>query len=491
MKGDATLKNDQLKNKAFKGAFWKFAERICAQLVSAIVAVVLARLLTPEDYSVVSVVTIFFTFASILISGGLNTALIQKKDSDILDYSTVLISSVVLSVVMYLVMFFAAPVISVWYEKPLLIPIIRVMSLTLLINAVKGTVCANISSNLKFKDFFWATIIGTVISAFIGIYMAVKGAGAWALVAQQMSNALIDTVLLILITRVRFIARFSFERFKTLFSYSYKLFLSSMINAIYNDIRPLIVGLKFSSVDLAFYNKGKSYPQLINSTVTDTLASVLFPVMSKVQEEHDQLVAMTRRFIRVCSYVIFPIMLGLFATAENFTIILLTAKWLDIVIYIRIFCVALMLNIVQVGNLQAIKAIGRSDIYLKLEIIKKVFYAVVIVVTVLVTDSPQVLAATSIINVIFATVVNTSANRTLFGYRFRDQMWDVAQNLIPAAIMCAAVWLMNSLPLNIYLLFPLQIFGGIGLYIFIGRIMKNTSLDYLIHFVKSKIKKKA
>ena len=269
-KREHILNDSTLTRKTFSGMFWKFAERILAQLVSTIVAIELARILVPEDYAVVSIVAIFFTFCNVFISSGLNTALIQKKDSDILDYSTILYANIAISAVLYAVMFFTSPLIAKVYDEPLLVPVIRVMGLSFFINGIKAVVCAKISNDLQFKKFFAATLSGTVFSAVLGITMALKGFGAWALVAQQMSNSLIDTVILLFVSGIRFVPKFSAARFKSLFDYGYKIFLAGIINTAYEETRPLVVGIKFTSVDLAFYNKGQLYPKLINSTLSDT-----------------------------------------------------------------------------------------------------------------------------------------------------------------------------------------------------------------------------
>lgn len=479
------MEKKSLSQKAFSGVFWKFAERGLAQLVSAIVAIVLARLLLLEDYAVVSVVTIFFTFCNLFISSGLNTGLIQKKDSDIIDYSTILISNIIASTILYTVMFFACPLIASIYRQPLLIPIIRVMGLTFFINGVKAVVCAKVSSDLRFRMFFWSTLVGTAISAIVGIYMALKGFGAWALVAQQMSNSLLDTVILTCSSRIRFVWKFSWDRFKSLFNYGSKLLLAEIIDTAYEEIRPLVVGIKFSTTDLAYYNKGMQYPKLVNSTVSDTLASVLFPVMTKVQDNMQQVLGMTRRFIKVCSYVIFPVMLGLFAVSDNLIPLLLTEKWAPIVIYVKLFCISHMLTIVQRGNLQPIRAIGRSDVLLKLDIIKKSIYFVVLIVFVVLSRGPETLAAMGILTSIIAACINTTANRKLFGYLLKDQILDLLQNLIPAIIMCIIVSFMNGIHINCLVLLFLQIITGAVIYISLSVAFKNESFWYLYNYAKN------
>lgn len=478
--------SENIKNNAIKNFIWKFAERVCAQAVSLIVSIILARILMPDDYAIISVVTIFFAFCNILISGGLNAALIQKKDADILDYSTILYSSVLVSIVLYGVMFFCAPIIANIYNSELLVPIIRVMSLTLIVNAVKSVLSAYTSSNLQFKKFFISTIIGTVISAVIGISMAINGFGVWSLVAQQMSNSFIDTIVLFFTTRIKFKVAFSFRRFKELFKYAWKIFVASIINVLYEEINPLIIGVKYSGTDMSFYTKGKSFPSLLNTTISQTLSSVLFPVMSKVQDDKRRILNITRRYIKTSSYIIFPMMIGFFSVSESFVKLLLTEKWLPAVPYIQIFCISYMFNLIQTGNLEAIKAIGRSDITLILEIIKKSAYFVVIGIFVFVTNDPISLAFTSIICTGIATLVNTFPNRKLIGYRYIYQVMDILPNLIISIIMGIVVFLMNDLPLNSYLLLPLQIAVGMTIYIVLSIICKNENFVYILDTIKQR-----
>ena len=478
------MENESLKKSAFSGFIWKFAERVGAQMVSLVVSIVLARILIPEDYSIVGIVTIFFAFCNVFISGGLNSALIQKKDADEDDYSTIFWVNMIIAVVLYIVMYIAAPVIASVYQQDLLVPVIRVMGLTFFINGIKAVLTAYTSSTFQFKKFFFSTLAGTIISAFVGIGMAVAGFGAWALVAQQMSNSFIDTVILFITTKFHVKLVLSWKKLKELWKFGSKIFIASIISVIYDQINPLIVGLRFTSADLAFYTKGRSFPMLLNDTITGSLSAVLFPVISKKQDDKESVRSMTRRYIGIASYVVFPIMLGFFAVAENFVKVVLTDKWLFAVPYIQIFSFSYMFNIIQTGNLEAIKAIGRSDIILKLEIIKKSLYFTVIFLFVMLTDSPEMLAVSSIVCTLIATVVNTVPNRSLIGYTYRDQVKDILPNLVLACVMGAVVLVMNRIPLNPILTLILQIFVGAVVYVALSLITKNEQFAYLLNMIK-------
>ncbi len=483
------MNNDNLKKSALSGSLWKFAERICAEGVSLAVQIFLARLLLPEEFGVVSLVQIFFTFCNILISGGLNTALIQKKDADKKDYFTIFSVNMLMATVLYAVMFFCAPSIAGLYGKPLLIPIIRVMGLTFFINGFKAVLSAYTSSHLQFKKFFLSTIGGTVFSAAVGIAMAYQGFGPWALVAQQMTNALVDTVILSITCRFRARFYFSFTRFKQLFGFGWKVLLTSGISVLYDEINPLIVGLRFSSADLSFYTKGRNFPNLLNTTVSNTLAAVLFPVMSKVQDDKAAVLNMTRRYIKLSGYLAFPLMLGFFGAADSFVLGLLGEHWAGAAVYIRIFCVSYMFNIVHVGNLEAIKAIGRSDISLLLEILKKSLYFLVIFLFVTFSHRPELLATSSVVCTLIATAINTFPNKKLIGYRYRLQIADLLPNLILSLIMGAGVYALNFTSLSPLPLLFVQILAGVLLYAVLSLITKNENFFYLLTTLKQMIKR--
>ncbi len=478
-----------LQKDTFSGLVWKFSERAGAQLVTLVVSIFLARILTPDDYSVVSIVTIFFTFANVFISSGFNTALIQKKKVDLRDYSSVLYISLSLSLLIYAVLFFTAPALANLYSLPILIPVIRVMGLTLIINAFKSILCAYISATLQFKKFFFSTLVGTVVSAFVGIALALNGAGPWALVAQQMTNTTIDTLVLLITTRVHFGFKFSFSRVKRLIDYGWKILASSLISTAYDEINPLIIGIRFSGADLSFYTKGKSFPSLISNTVNDTFSAVLLPVMSKLQDDMNAVLNYTRRFMKISSYIIFPLMIGFLAVSDNFVSVILTDKWLSASIYIKIFALSYMFNIIQNGNLQAIRAIGRSDIVLILEIAKKGIYFLVILGFVLFTDSPILLAVSFIINTVFATVINTFPNRKLIGYKYRLQIMDLLKNFICATLMGVIVYSMNFLSINKLFLLALQVLTGAIVYILLSVITKNENFYYFYNFLIKFLKK--
>ena len=343
---------------------WRFAERCGAQLVTFIVSIVLARILAPEDYGTIALITVFTTILQVFVDSGLGTALIQKKNADDMDFSSVFYFNFIVCIILYICMFFSAPFISKFYNDNSLTPVIRVISLTIVISGVKGIQQAYVSKYMMFKRFFFSTIGGTIFSAILGIILAYEGCGVWALVAQQLSNTAIDTLILWLTVKWRPKRIFSWKRLKALLSFGWKLLLSSLLDTCYSNLRNLIIGKLYSSADLAFYNQGDKFPKVIVTNVNTSIDSVLLPTMSGAQDNRERVKNMTRRAIKTSTYIMAPFMMGLAFCAEPIVRLVLTDKWLPCVVFLRIFCITYMFWPVHTANLNAINAMGRSDWFL-------------------------------------------------------------------------------------------------------------------------------
>lgn len=477
-------KHSGIRQQVLTGVVWKFLERILAQVVSLVVTILLARLLDPSDYGVVSIVTVFFSFANVIIAGGLNTALIQKKNTDKDDYDTVFTVSFLIALVIYGILFLSAPFIATIYKQEILVPIIRVLGLSLPVYALKSIVCAYVSANLQFKMFFYATMGGTLTSAVIGVVLALKGFGAWALVAQQLSNTVIDTFILFLITRLRLSFRIVFDRLRSLVSYGARIMLSSLLGVFINQINPLFIGFKYTSADLSFYTKGRSFPETLSSSMTYTISSVLFPALSKFQDNKERLLQYTRLYMRVSSFIVFPVMLGFFAIAETFVNLFLTSKWLPAVYYIRIACVSMMFDVVAAGNCETIKAMGRSDVFLKIEIAKKSGYLITLIAFLLFTNKPEALAISMIICTLIQIIINSIPNRKLIGYKGVYQLQDIMPNFFTAGIMCVVSIFVGRLSFPPALIMIMQILVGAFIYFLLAIISKNKSLMVILDLMK-------
>ena len=294
-----------------------------------------------------------------------------------------------------------------------------------------------------------------------------------------MSNTLIDTLILLLTTKISFVCKFSFKKFSPLFKYGWKVLVSSFLDTLYTQLSPLFIGIKYSSADLSFYNRGQSLPTALTGMVNSTLSATLFPVLSKVQDKREMLLSYTRRFIALSSYLVFPLMMGLFAVSDTMVRVVLTDKWIPAVIYIRIFCLSSMFTMIATGNCETIKAMGRSDIYLKIEIVKKVCYFITIGAFIVFSRSPVTLAFSEILCTVIQIAVNTFPNRKLLGYRYKLQIIDILPNLCISFVMATVVMTMNRIHINSIVLLFIQVISGAIVYLILSIITKNNSYVYL------------
>lgn len=471
--------------------FWRFLERCGAQGVTFIVSIVLARLLDPTVYGTVALVTIFTTIMQVFVDSGMGNALIQKKDADDLDFSSVFYFNMAMCSVLYLIMFFAAPFIASFYRMPELTAIVRVLSFVVVISGVKNVQQAYVSRHLMFKRFFFSTLGGTIGAAVIGIAMAYLGFGVWALVAQMLFNAAVDTIILWITVKWRPKKMFSFQRLKSLFSYGWKLLASSLIDTVYNDLRQLIIGKKYSSGDLAYYNQGKKFPQLIVTNINTSIDSVLLPTMSKAQDDMAAVRSMTRRAIKTSTFLMMPAMIGLAVCAEPLVQLILTEKWLPCVLFLRIFCITYAFYPIHTANLNAIKAMGRSDLFLKLEIIKKTVGIIAILITMWI--SVQAMAYSFLVTTILNQIINSWPNKKLLNYSYLEQVKDMMPQILLSLGMGAAIYAVSFLHLSASLTLLIQIPLGVLVYWSGSKIFHVESYTYIIEMVKNfkKRKKKA
>lgn len=467
---------------------WRFLERSGHQMVAFIVSVVLARMLAPEVYGSVALVTVIITILQVFVDSGLGVALIQKKNADDLDFSTVFYFNIVLCFGIYTLVFFAAPFIADFYNDRTLTAVIRVLSLIIVVSGVKNVQQSYVSKNLLFKRFFFSTLGGTMIGAVIGIWMAYMGYGIWALVAQQLSSVAVGTAILWATVRWRPKWCFSFKRLKGLFSYGWKLLASSLIETVYQDVRQLIIGKMYQPADLAFYNKGAQFPQLIVTNVNVSIDSVLLPVMSQAQENKEAVKAMTRRAIRTSIYIMAPLLLGLAVVSDKVVVLLLTETWLPCVPYLVIFCFTNIFHPIHTANLNAIKALGKSGYYLKLEIMKKILGVSVLLITM--WHGPLIMCASGIFTTFISQAINAWPNKKLLNYSLWEQYKDILPSLLLTALMGLGVWIVGAvLPLPTLVTLVIQVLAGIVIYVGLSVIFKIDIFYDLLNLIKSLIKR--
>ena len=479
------MKNgENARSKVFSGLLWRFLERIGAQGVSFIVSIILARILAPEVYGTIALVTVFTTILNVFVDSGLGSALIQKKDADDLDFSCVFYFNVAICCVLYSLLFFASPLIARFYNDNTLTPVIRVLGLTLVISGVKNVQQAYVSRTMQFRRFFFATLGGTIGAAIIGIFMAYKGYGVWALVAQQIFNTAVDTTILWITVKWRPKRMFSWERLKGLLSYGWKLLVSALIDTGYTELRQLIIGKKYTTADLAFYNRGRQFPHMIVSNVNSSINSVLFPIMSKAQDDKKRVKGMTRRAIKTSTYIMAPLMMGMAFCAEPIVRLFLTEKWFGCIPYMRILCITLMFYPIHTANLNAIKAMGRSDLFLKMEGLKKIIGLVLLLSTM--WFGVMAMAYSIFVSSFLSMIINSWPNRKLLSYKYEDQLKDILPGILLALGMGICVYMIQYIGLSDFATLLVQVSLGAAIYVVASKLFKMEAYLYLIGIARQR-----
>lgn len=469
--------------------FWKFCERFSTQITTLVVSIVLARILTPNDYGVVATVMIFISIANVFVTDGLGNALIQKRSADELDYSSVLCVNVVFSAFLYVVLYFLAPLISDFYGNgyELLTPILRVLGLRLIFSSINSVQQAYLSKNMLFKKAFFPSFLSTAISGVIGILMAYKNFGVWSIVAQNLSNTIICTIVLqFSIGKIPKI-RISLIRLKGLIAFGYKMLLTGLMMCGFEQLRAIIIGKKYSSSDLAYYDRGNQFPSLLVNNINNSISAVLFPKMSLMQDSVEKLKEYVRKSIQISSYIMFPLLLGLAAISDTLVVALLTEKWLPSVPLLRLFCVYYLFMPIHSANMQAIKALGKASTYMFIEIIKKIIEFVVLLITMQISVYAMVLGMTMCATLF--VFVNAYPNIKLINFSAFEMLKDIIPSLLSSLLMAVLVYIIGFLNINIYVLLFLQILAGILIYFVISLITKNKIFAFLVNRLKSGVRK--
>ena len=473
---------------AVGGAGWRFAERICAQLVTFVVSTVLARILSPDEYGQIAIVTAFITIANVFVSDGFSAALIQKKEVDSLDYSSVLIGGFGVSIVIYAILFAISPLVASFYNAPILSPVLRVLALRVPLASINSVESAYLSRNMQFRKFFLATIVGTLISGVVGIVMAYRGFGIWALVAQNLTNYTIDILILAIVIRKFPPLKMSFERLKSLFSFGGKILATNLIFQFISQLRTMIIGKKYSTSELSFYTKGQYFPNLIGQNISVPVASVLFPMISKMQGDIQAVKAFVRKSVHFITFVVTPLLLGLAAVSKPLVTVLLTEKWLPCVPFIWYGAIYHSFVVIHSTNLEAVKGIGAGNQVLKYGNIKRAVSIATLLATFWI--SPEAIAIGLIASALIATCINAYQNKKLFGYTYREQFLDIIPNMLLGWIMCGSVYAIGELlPTTPFVTLVIQILAGVVIYVLLALITRNKSFFAAIKVLKKKTSK--
>lgn len=482
------MKSHNTKAIVISSLFWKVMERGGSQGIQFIIQIVLARLLLPEDYGMIALVTIFIIFANVFIQSGLNTALIQKKNTTEEDFSSVFYLSLLIAFLLYIILFFAAPFIANFYDQQEFTSVFRVLCIILFFGALNSIQNAVVARNMLFKKLFYSTLSSIMISGTLGIILANYGFGVWALVVQQVTNHFLITIILWFTVKWRPRLLFSINRVKILFSFGWKILVSTLVDTIYINLQSLIIGKMYNSEMLGFYNRGKQFPELITGTINGSIQSVMLPTLSSLQDDTNRVKNMVRRSIVTSSFIVFPIMIGLAVIAEPLITVVLTEKWLPSVPFLQIYCLIYALWPIHTANLQAINALGRSDIYLKVEMIKKIIGLFILGFTVFFGVYAMVIGG--LIGGIINTVINTHPNSKLLNYSFKEQWKDIMPSLLLAIVMGMIIYNVNFQVLGIIFTLVVKILLGVIFYFSMAYLFKLECLNYLLKTIRESINSK-
>ena len=478
--------SENLKGNVMSGLIWTFGERVIAQVFSFVISIVLARILLPEEYGVIAIILVFINLANVFVTNGFGESLVRKSDSNENDFSTVFYCSFTFSIILYFILFLSAPYIADFYNQSSLIPLLRVLALKLPVAAINTIQHAYVSKHMIFKRFFFSSLGGTLASGAVGLFMAYSGFGAWSLVAQYLVDTFVDTAVLFFTIPWRPKLVFDVKEAGRLIGYGWKLTASSFLNMLYSELRSLIIGRVYSSSDLAYYNRGNQFPSLIITNIDSSIGTVVFPAMTKVADDKDRLKQVSRRALKTTSYLIFPLMIGLFVVAEPLVELLLTDKWIFCVPFLQCGCIYFMCQPIQTTNWQIIKAVGRSDLCLKLEIFKKIIGVTIIIVSM--NYGVFYVAAGNSLFAVISMVINVIPNSKLIGYSAWQQVKDLFPALSLSCLMGGIVVLITLLNLPVLEELILQIVVGGMAYILFSWVFKLDSFIYLLNMMKSFIR---
>lgn len=476
----------EMKQKVARGVFWKLLENGGAQGIQFVIAILLARMLTPAEYGVVGIIMIFITIANVFVQSGFGTALVQKKQADERDFSSVCYFEILLAAGMYGILYLAAPAIASYYEIEDLRAIVRVLAVVLFPGAVISVQTAYVSRRMEFRGLFLSTLAASLISGAVSIWMAYSGYGVWAMVGQQVVYYASLMTALFLTVPWRPAWMYSMGRIREMFGFGWKLLCASLLDTVFNNLYGLFIGKIYNEELLGSYNRGEQFPKLIATDLGMAIQAVLLPAFSSRQEDVVRVRQMVRQAIRLSSFVTLPMLLGMFAVADTMVEVLLGEKWLICVPFLRIMCISYCFWPIHITNLQAINAMGRSDIFLRLELVKKGMSVAALGVGMCFSVYGMVMIKA--LQDFLCTFVNAAPNRKLLGYRIGQQWMDVMPSAGLSFIMCIAVLAVGRLFGGMFPLgrLAVQIGSGAVLYAGLAWLFQMDSFWYLARLIMRK-----
>ncbi len=434
---------ESLKSQSLSGIKWSAIERFGVQGIQFVIGLILARILSPSDYGIIGMLAIFMAIAQTIIDSGFSKALIQKQDRTEIDFSTAFFFNIVVGIVCYLILFVTSPYIAIFFKEPILKDVLRVLAINLFLNSLAVVPTAKLSIKVDFKTQSKASIISTLLSGTLGIVLAYRGAGVWALVVQSVSHSFINVLLLWCLLKWKPMWKYSWKSFKSLFGYGGNILVAGIISTIYSNINTLVIGKFYTPKDLGYFTRGQQFPSLLSSNLTSIVQRVTFPILSKIQDDNQRLASVYRDYIRISSMGIFFLLVFLASIAEPLITLLLTNKWIDAVIYLQVFCYAMMFDHISAINLNFLYVKGKTNLVLRLEVIKKALAFVILLISI-----PFGVLAICFSQVVFTQIaifINTYYTGKFLNLGYVKQLRDYIPYLIIAHIACLPTYLIQSI----------------------------------------------
>lgn len=476
-----------IKLKVKSGLSWAFAEKMLTELMFFIISIVMARLIAPEEYGVIALVQVFITITSIFVSFGLGSAIVQKKELTNVQVSSAFYLNLIFGIILYCVLFLSAPAISAFYNNDRLTNVVRVLSIKVPIASVYSIQQSFIQKRMEFKKFFFSSLSGTLIAGIVGIILAYKGFGVWALVAFTLIDQVVDSIVLFITTK--WLPRFviNINESKPLIAFGKNVLLAELVSRGYDQIRLLVIGKAYSGADLAYNSKGQTIPSAIIDITNTTIIRVMFPAFSQLQDDKVKMKQVASKSIRLSSFVLAPALIGLAAMSYRLVPLLYTEKWNSCIPYLQLYCLTYLLQPIHSINIKIIQACGRSDISFRIELIKKIAGLVFIAIAVLIFDSPIYVAASFTAMSVIALIINAVPCRRLIDYGLIEELKDIFPALMISFIMGLIVVGIGNLPLG-GIIIAVQLLAGIVSYVFLSFIFRLEAAqilkEHLLEFVK-------
>ncbi|KUO58035.1 MAG: lipopolysaccharide biosynthesis protein [Gracilibacter sp. BRH_c7a] len=484
------LEKDSLKNKTISALFYSFSGFIAQSGVQFVFAIILARLLLPQDYGILGMTIIFLAISQIFIDGGMTTALIREKEVSEEDYSTVFYYNFAIAVIIYCILFISAPAISNFFREPILLVIIRVLSLNIIIGSIGLIQRTILVRKLNFKTQTKIDVIALVLAGILAIILAYNGFGVWSLVINGLAKQLISSSLLVAYNKWTPLLVFDFNSFKKLFGFGWKMMVTGILSTIYNNVYNIIIGRFYLATMLGYYTKSLELRDAAANSITSSVAKVSYPALSKLQDDHQRFKAGFKRIIKNSSFLTFPMMIGLAAVANQLIQLLFGTNWLPMVPYFQILCLSGMTLPHRALNLNILQVKGRSDLFLKLDILKMVIGLIFISVVIILNLGIYGLLWTTFLNAQIALIVNSHYSKELISYSTKEQIIDMIPTVIISIIMGILVFAVGGLlPFSNAIILPIQVITGVTIYVIISKLARIKEFDTVYQLTKQMFQK--